>query len=365
MKWLAFHITDRCQLNCDHCLRDPDLNTAQLDAKFIGDVVRQGQENLGISHVSLTGGEPTIHPEFYEIIDAINDLGCDWHMVSNGWNFPKIVQRLRSKPARWDTLTCLNISLDGATEETHDSIRGEGSYRHVMQAATMCQALEKPFLFQMVVNQRNVHEIDDLAMLASQMGAIRVYYAFAQPTGTFLDRTLYLSLPEWNLIRDKVVQLNDSFKMEIFGTEGFPSPNVFDPCSVFKHEVMHIDMYGRMNLCCQHAGVPGKAEMEGCFGDLHEVPLVDAYKLMLDHIAKVMKMRVDAISKKELDDEWDSSLCNWCLKCHGKPHWSKDGVGGPKAQRQRWRGAWSPGYKESHLEAGFRVAPEKDNADPK
>ena len=149
---LTLHVTDRCQLNCDHCLRDPGAKPQDLELELIESILYQAKELYGTHHAGLTGGEPTLHPQFYEIVDACVDRGYTWHIISNGERFDQVVQRLAERPERLEALAMFNFSLDGATEETHDAIRETGSFRSVMQAATNCRA--RGIKFQCAVKDR-------------------------------------------------------------------------------------------------------------------------------------------------------------------------------------------------------------------
>ena len=75
---ISFHVTDRCQLNCDHCLRDPGKKPLDLPLSILESAVDQARALYGVPHVGLTGGEPTLHPQFYEMVDAIVDRGGTW-----------------------------------------------------------------------------------------------------------------------------------------------------------------------------------------------------------------------------------------------------------------------------------------------
>ena len=61
-----------------------------------------------------------------------------------------------------------------------------------MHAVSICRARSIPFLLQITLNARNVDEIEEMAMLAGQLGADKLAYNFTQPTGTFLDKSLHL-----------------------------------------------------------------------------------------------------------------------------------------------------------------------------
>jgi len=370
---ISFHVTDRCQLNCDHCLRDPGAKPLDLPLETLVSAVEQARALYGVGHVGLTGGEPTLHPQFYEIIDAIVERGCTWHMVSNGARFDRVALRLAERPARLASLRMLNLSLDGATETTHDGIREQGSYESVMRAASICTLRKIPFLFQMTLSARNVHEIEAVALLASQLGAKKLAYNFTQPTGTFLDAAMHLPAPEWKRAMDRIERVRSAFKIEVIQSENGPTPAPFFMCEMWRHGQFHVDTKGRLSLCCQHSGTPGGDEQGSVAGDLREVSLPAAHARFTDIVHELMQARIRALGEPDIS-EWDRDFsCNWCLKHSGKPHWSDDRAVGPEASRVRWRGKWKPGYKESHAQAtpatvpapidDLRVAPAADAAE--
>jgi MoaA/NifB/PqqE/SkfB family radical SAM enzyme len=361
---ITFHITDRCQLNCDHCLRDPGSKPVDLDLELIISALEQAKVLFGAKHVGLTGGEPTLHPDFYAIVDAIVDRGYTWHMVSNGARFDAVAQRLGERPARMAGLRLLNFSLDGATEQSHDAIRETGNFRTLMHALTICKARSIPFLLQMTLHARNVDEIEEVALLATQLGAAKIAYNFAQPTGTFLDESLYLPASEWRRAVDRIDRVKATFKIEAFYSETGPSEQSFHMCEMWKHANLHIDHHGRLNLCCQHAGVPSAGPISDVAGDLHTMSLAEAHRRFSEIVLHAMQARLQAIAGQNLD-EWDRHFsCNFCLKHFGKPHWVEGGVGGPSASRVRWRGRWKPGYKDSHVQVDPTLSVDDEDKRP-
>jgi MoaA/NifB/PqqE/SkfB family radical SAM enzyme len=296
------------------------------------------------SQVALTGGEPTLHPEFPAVLDAIVESGFTWHLVTNARRFERLLDLLREVPARRERLTAVNFSLDGATEATHDEIRGKGSYREVMMGATLCTAHAIPFVLQMVVNAKNVGEIEALGMLASQLQASRLSFSMLQATGTAHDRDLYLSPREWRTVADRIQRLAAAIKLPVGTPEGFYSEQPFYVCQPFASQQLHIDVEGRLNLCCQHAGIPGDGKNPDVAGSLHEMSLVEAHGRLLGIIAKAQADKLARIAAGPLS-EWEHFPCNDCMKNFGKPHWKDEGTAGPEARRERWRGAWAKGDK--------------------
>jgi MoaA/NifB/PqqE/SkfB family radical SAM enzyme len=336
---IAFHITDRCQLDCEHCLRDPGLKPKDLSLDIVRKAITEARAIYGTRHVALTGGEPTLHPEFTALIDLIVGQGMTWHMVSNARRFEQTFAMLKAVPARLRAVTAMDFSLDGADEATHDGIRGAGSFREVMTASMICAANKIPFVLQMAVNAKNIHQIEAFALLAANLGAKRASYGILQATGTHHDEKLYITPAATREALERILRLHGVLKIEVMPTEGFPTEEAFHVCTPWRSEQLHIDLDGRLNLCCQHAGIPGsKSDVAG---DLHDVSLAEAHRKLLGIIHEVQADKVARLASGAPKSAWDGFHCNECLRFFGKPHWEDDAAAGPAAQRERWRGAWA------------------------
>lgn len=340
---LAFHLTDRCQLDCKHCLRDPSRAPLDLEFEVFTSVLDQVARTYKTTHVAMTGGEPTLYPRFVDAVDAIAERGLTWHIVTNGRTFGWLMDRLDDSPSRRSSMRHVYLSLDGADEATHDRIRGKGSFREVMTAATLAVAHGIPFVLQMVVNAVNHPQVEAFGLLASQLGAERASFAVLQPTGTSHDDALFLPVSGWQSIADRVDRLAATLKMAVSLPEGWPQKHPFHVCEPFRSEQLHVDVTGHLNLCCQHAGIPrsesppsGESDV---VADLRTTTIAEAHIKLLGLIHRTQVAKVRQLAEGELD-AWDHLPCNWCLKHFGKPHWADDGAAGPGAGRERWVGAW-------------------------
>ena len=122
---LTWELTYACNLSCVHCLsssgrRDPrELSTAQCRA------VIDELERMQVFYVNIGGGEPTVRPDFWELVDYAVAHRVGVKFSTNGVRItPAIARRL----AGTDYVD-VQISLDGATPEVNDAVRGTGSYQ--------------------------------------------------------------------------------------------------------------------------------------------------------------------------------------------------------------------------------------------
>ena len=148
---LVVELTNRCNLRCAHCYGERHAATGELSLELFEKVLREGKD-CGIDHLSFTGGEPTMHRRVLGDRPPHRRGGYTFGFVSNGSTLPRIYGLLLRHRAAFQGAT---FSLDGAREETHDALRGKGSYRQVMRAATVCVARDLPFTLNMVLTARN------------------------------------------------------------------------------------------------------------------------------------------------------------------------------------------------------------------
>ncbi len=84
---LVIELTNICNLHCSYCLRD-DEALYQTRARFfpielLRRILRDARESAGVSFVSFTGGEPTLHPQFSEILKTVGEEGMRAGFVTN------------------------------------------------------------------------------------------------------------------------------------------------------------------------------------------------------------------------------------------------------------------------------------------
>jgi MoaA/NifB/PqqE/SkfB family radical SAM enzyme len=318
-QWVAFHVTERCGLACIHCLREPGKHPADLSLRVVEKVLGEAAALHGIKHVGFTGGDPLLWPHLEAAVDAAVSRGYTWHVVTSGKGFRRVVDLLERDPARREGLRMLDFSLDGATEATHDGVRGEGSFRDVMSSVAACTAHGWPFSFQMTLHARNEGELERMGLLAGELGAKTVSFAMMNATGRPEDQGLYLPPQAWDRIRDRIERLSTLVKVEVSAAEGFRRGDRFHLCEPFRSEVLHVTPWGKLNLCCNLTGVAGGTE--DAVADLSTTSLADGHRKLLSLIHGLERERLEAIAAAPARPGWDDFPCNRSLARFGRPHW--------------------------------------------
>ncbi|MDR0704547.1 MAG: radical SAM protein [Planctomycetaceae bacterium] len=179
-KRLVFELTNACNLRCRMCGRnDADFVKTTFDTKWIDKF--ESVLNT-VEEVTLMGwGEPTMHPEFIKILERLNQYSVRKYFCTNG-------QKLSEQKLFNAVFDCkvdiMAVSLDGATAETNNSIRGKGFDNVIGGLTNIVQERIKrgttfPYInFVFTAMRNNVREIPDIVRLAGEIGIEEVKVVF-------------------------------------------------------------------------------------------------------------------------------------------------------------------------------------------
>jgi len=181
---LAVHLEliAACNLQCSHCFagalprRDIPLSLQELDGLF------EELASLGSLRLGLTGGEPLMRQDIFEILDLATTRGLHPCLTSNGL----LITEAKARELGRRELVWLNISLDGASKATNDLIRGPGVFEAVMEKLAILRRHAR-FTLAFTIMKSNLHEIEDCARLAQEVGAHNAVFRPLYPTGTALQ----------------------------------------------------------------------------------------------------------------------------------------------------------------------------------
>ena len=151
-----------------HCLsssgrRDPrELSTEQCKA------IIDELERMQVFYVNIGGGEPTVRPDFWELVDYATAHHVGVKFSTNGVRItPEVAARLAASD-----YVDVQISVDGATADVNDAVRGTGSFAMAVRALENLAAAgySNPKI-SVVVTRHNVGQLDDFKALADRYGA--------------------------------------------------------------------------------------------------------------------------------------------------------------------------------------------------
>jgi len=319
MARLVIELTNRCNLRCQHCFDERHAASGDLSPEIIEKVLREGK-SCGIEHLAFTGGEPTIHHQFPEIIHQLCEAGYTFSFVSNGSNFRRIYPLLLHHRQSFKGVT---FSLDGACEEIHDRLRGPGSYRQVMRAASVCVFKELPFTLNIVLTAQNRSEVEKMVGLAARLGSSGVRFGHLMSTHETALRGLDLSPSERREVEAEIWRLQKTALVTVGMAPGYFSASPFFPCGPLELTEYNLDYQGNLTLCCQLSGFAGANAGRDVIGSLHEMSLAEACDRFHQRVAKYLADKRDRVNRGEFS-ELDHFPCWYCVKYLGKVPKSKN-----------------------------------------
>lgn len=247
LRTLYVYLTSGCNCACQHCWFVPAFaaKSDMLDPTVLRKAIEQAIP-LGLNSLKWTGGEPTLHPQFAELLSLQKEFSLTGLIETNGMLLSEpLVEKIVDAG-----VTSVSVSLDGARATTHDRIRGvDGGFdRTLAGIKRLVSAGLKPELI-LTVQRENAGELTELFALAEALGAGSVELNILQPVlrGAVLERTGgMLSIAELLEINRKIHgEWSDHFAVPI----NLDIPMAFRP--------LHKMLNGQANGACSILNILG------------------------------------------------------------------------------------------------------------
>ncbi len=181
LKWLAWEVTQACNLTCVHCRSSSDkfsetgVWTLEKCYSFLDQI-----KEMADPTIVLSGGEPLVRGDIFDIASYGTKLGLRMALATNGL----LVDDDVCKKMIDSGIKIVSISIDGPNDEVHDNFRGvEGSFQAVLRAVEFFKKHNIKFIVNSSFTKRNQDYIKDCYKLAKSIGAHAWYMFLIVPTG--------------------------------------------------------------------------------------------------------------------------------------------------------------------------------------
>lgn len=203
-KWIAWEITRRCNLKCVHCRSSSEIEVANHpdftfdEAKAIMDDIASYANPVMV----LSGGEPLLRPDVFDIAKYGNSKGFRMCLATNG---TLVTDEICRKIKEAD-IKMVSLSIDGSNAETHDTFRNQkGAFDGTIHATELFRKHDIQFLVNSSFTVRNRTEIPDIYKLVKSLGATAWYMFMIVPTGRgedimeeLIPEDIYDEILEWH-----------------------------------------------------------------------------------------------------------------------------------------------------------------------
>lgn len=289
---LIFMITERCNCDCFFCSRNNiqrDLSDPNLD-----DVIRAFHilsREYPKSKLIISGGEPTISRSFKSIVSAAVELFPKVEIQTNG-TFNEDIADFLMDLMKYNLH--VQFSIDG-TQSMHDSIRGKGVFRKVMDNIMYMQSVYEHLTISATVTKYNKADMFELAKFLNDIKFRRLNISIAQPhnpcNGDFINNI------EWNQFVDRILPLCH-YRVDISKIFDFGLMDEFIRSGIDWRGVTNC---GRGNT---HLYIKSNLDVLPC------TCLPDCVGNLLSDNMKIIRKRLKEYSRVQLSE---SSVCYNCI----------------------------------------------------
>ncbi len=181
LRLIAWEVTRNCNLNCIHCraAATQGPHEGELETQACFTLLDQVKE-VGSPVVILTGGEPLLRPDIFEIARYGTEKGLRMVMAPNG----TLITGANAKEMVAAGIQRISISLDGATAASHDRFRQvEGAFDGALQGMQFAKDAGLDFQINTTITQQNFEELPKIQDLAVKLGAVAHHIFLLVPTG--------------------------------------------------------------------------------------------------------------------------------------------------------------------------------------
>lgn len=298
---VAIELTHKCPLKCKHCYIDAG-NGESIETEKIMNIIGQCKA-MGIDNIQLTGGEPLVHPDFFDILDVGLDNGITMHISTSGYIINEHIKE-KFRKYKNNSKIVIQISIDGK-RETHEKFRGvEGCYDRTMEFIHMVLELGIKLAVGTCISDQPYEELKQLSIMLRDMGISMHRYSPISNRGRAEDNLQCNTAADIKQIKGYIKMLdkelsNDKFRVFYF-EEGETGMDLR-----YKHNcglgqtIVKIDPYGIMYPCLM-------SDMK--YADLNEVTLLQAQK----NYSRIWE-NLYSPSQNLCGNCVDSELCNHCV----------------------------------------------------
>jgi len=173
-------VTHRCNMQCNICDIRRDASPEELSTAQIKEIISQAKE-WGVRDLALSGGEPLVREDIFQVLDFVKELGYRIGVITNGFILTEdFIGRLT--PYMSCGALSLVLSLDALTPAIHDDIRAkEGAFERTVSALKMLSGLKEKdpainFNTISIILDSNLEELIGLARFLKSTGANSIQF---------------------------------------------------------------------------------------------------------------------------------------------------------------------------------------------
>ncbi|NLV46478.1 MAG: radical SAM protein [Candidatus Hydrogenedentes bacterium] len=176
---ILLFVTDRCNLRCRMCGVCEREGTQDTSGELTTDqykaVITSAATRLGTSLASISGGEPLLRADIFEIIRFAVDAGISTHICTNGL----LLNRERAERLRDAGIAAVSVSVDSPDASIHEYLRGSGTFQGAVDAIQLLRdtAPDIQVGINYLITRLNYRNMTDMVAYAERLGVQQIKFA--------------------------------------------------------------------------------------------------------------------------------------------------------------------------------------------
>lgn len=185
--FIQWHLTERCNLRCKHCYQtgrktdEMSLTEIKEGVDEVSDMLNAWSDTYNIAFTpsfNITGGEPFLRHDIFEILTEIREKGFDIYLLSNGI----LINREKARKLSDIGVNGVQVSMEGP-EKIHEIIRGEGSFHPALNGVQYLIETGMKVTLNVTLSEINADHFMDMVALSSSLGVRRLGFSRLVPSG--------------------------------------------------------------------------------------------------------------------------------------------------------------------------------------
>ncbi len=212
---VQWHITDTCDQRCKHCYifsEDGNKKISEMSFENIKKVLKNikdmCKEMNKLPYLYITGGDPILHPNFWELLDLVKKDDIPFTILGNPFHLNDEV----CKKLKFYGCDKYQLSIDGL-EKTHDWFRKPGSFKTTLEKIDCINKAGIKSVVMTTVSGTNIEEIPQIIDLVVEK-KVRIF-AFARYCPTSQEKDVHINPEEYkellNICWKKFMEYKDSY----------------------------------------------------------------------------------------------------------------------------------------------------------
>lgn len=219
---VTWEITAACNIACVHCLsssgrRRPRELTTHQSLALVDEFAA-----MEVFQIHFGGGEPFIYPGIWQVLERCTERGLVMCVSTNGTLItPERARRLKQFAPLY-----FQVSLDGGTAQTNDTIRGKGVFQRALRGLELLAAENHSLTVNSVLTRYSFAELDRLYDIAASFNA-KLRVTRLRPSGRgqavwndlHPTREQYRDFTDWLTAHPDVLTADSFFHLNAFGNK--------------------------------------------------------------------------------------------------------------------------------------------------